>query len=125
MMKDLTLEIYVGVVAAFFTFLGGWIGWNLTRPKKELQKAVESNGQDIISEDFKVQNKFNLSPREFEVLELIAKGMSYQEIANELSVSLSTVKTHASNIFSKMDVQRRTQAVMLAQKSGLIHPTKG
>jgi len=65
-----------------------------------------------------------LSPREHEVLVLIAQGLSYQEIADRLFVSLSTIKTHASNIFSKMDVQRRTQAVMVAQKKGLLPPLK-
>lgn len=87
--------------------------------------VVEPKPETLLNKDFIEANNFNLSPRELEVLELIAKGMSYQEIADQLSVSLSTIKTHASNIFSKMDVQRRTQAVMLAQKTGLIHPTKG
>lgn len=123
--KDLALEVYVGIVAAFFTFLGGWIGWNLTRPKKNQENVGGTTHETLLNKDFIEANNFNLSPRELEVLELIAKGMSYQEIADQLSVSLSTIKTHASNIFSKMDVQRRTQAVMLAQKTGLIHPTKG
>ena len=121
--RDLALEAYIGIVGLFFTALGGWIGWKLTRPKVEkVVSTAESNSEE---NDFTGQNKFNLSPRELEVLHLIAKGMSYQEIADHLSVSLSTVKTHSSNIFSKMDVQRRTQAVMLAQKSGLLPPTKG
>ena len=121
--RDLALEAYIGIVGLFFTALGGWIGWKLTRPKVETaESTAESSSEE---NDFTGQNKFNLSPRELEVLHLIAKGMSYQEIADHLSVSLSTVKTHSSNIFSKMDVQRRTQAVMLAQKSGLLPPTKG
>src|SRR5687767_12713522 len=81
--KDLALEAYVGIVAAFFTFLGGWIGWNLTRPKKDQKKVVQPTGPDVLNKDFREQNKFNLSPREFEVLELIAKGLSYQEIADQ------------------------------------------
>src|SRR5688500_17956493 len=74
--KDLALEAYVGVIAAFFTFLGGWIGWNLTRPKKDQEKVSVTTVQEIFNKDKIGQNKFNLSPREFEVLELIAKGMS-------------------------------------------------
>ena len=74
---------------------------------------------------YNAQNGFNLSPREFEVLVKIAEGHSYQEIADQLHVSLSTVKTHSANLFSKMDVQRRTQAVMLAQQKGLLTPPNG
>lgn len=115
--KDLALEAYIGIVGVFCMALGSWIGWKLTRPR---QMSPDTNVSLIAGE-----NKYNLSPRELEVLELIARGHSYQEIAAQLSVSLSTVKTHASNIFSKMDVQRRTQAVMLAQKTGLLVHTKG
>jgi DNA-binding CsgD family transcriptional regulator len=122
--KDLALEAYIGLVGLFCTALGGWIGWKLTRGRK-----IDSS-REIIAEDSSNlynyrKNKFGLSPREFEVLVLIAGGYSYQEIADQLCVSLSTIKTHAANIFSKMDVQRRTQAVMLAQKAGLIPPLKG
>jgi ATP/maltotriose-dependent transcriptional regulator MalT len=118
--RDLALEAYIGILGVFCTILGGWIGWKLTRPKaiKEDEKSIAveiGNSSD---------DKFGLSPREFEVLQLIAKGHSYQEIADHLFLSITTVKTHASNIFSKMNVQRRTQAVMLAQKSGLLPPIK-
>lgn len=118
LVKDLALEAYIGLVGVFCTLLGSWIGWKLTRPKPS---PPENYSPHILADG----NSFNLSPREIEVLELIARGHSYQEIADQLSVSLSTIKTHASNIFSKMDVQRRTQAVMLAQKTGLLAHTKG
>lgn len=124
--RDLALEAYIGITGLVFTVLGGWIGWKLTRPKKinlihEL--PIETGGHN--ENRFISDNTFGLSPREYEVLVLIAKGHSYQEIADQLFLSITTIKTHASNIFSKMDVQRRTQAVMLAQKSGLLPPTKG
>jgi DNA-binding CsgD family transcriptional regulator len=123
--KDLALEAYIGIVGLVCTALGGWIGWKLTRPKgnqKELDSTTELSSQPSIG--YSSDNKFGLSPREHEVLVLIASGLSYQEIADQLFLSITTVKTHASNIFSKMDVQRRTQAVMLAQKSGILPPTK-
>jgi LuxR family maltose regulon positive regulatory protein len=61
-----------------------------------------------------------LSPREIEVLHLIAAGKSNQEIAATLVVALSTVKRHVSNIYGKMDVTSRTQAVALARDLGLL-----
>lgn len=122
--KDMALEVYIGIVGVFCTLLGSWIGWKLTRPKVNPgSQVVETPAEDQPGNGFLVSNDYGLSPREHEVLVLIAKGLSYQEIADQLFVSITTVKTHASNIFSKMDVQRRTQAVMLAQKTGLLPPT--
>ncbi|MDC8773536.1 LuxR C-terminal-related transcriptional regulator [Roseateles albus] len=61
-----------------------------------------------------------LSQRELEVLTLIYKGLSNQEIGQQLFVSLSTVKWHNQNIFDKLDVQRRTEAVARAQALNLL-----
>jgi ATP/maltotriose-dependent transcriptional regulator MalT len=61
-----------------------------------------------------------LSVRELEVLSLIAQGNSNQQIAEQLFISLHTVKTHARRIHSKLGVERRTQAVATAKKLGLI-----
>lgn len=123
--RDLALEAYIGIVGLFCTILGGWIGWKLTHKPGPGTLPNDLKPEATRSFDYPVANSFNLSPREHEVLILISEGFSYQEIADRLSVSLSTVKTHASNIFSKLDVQRRTQAVMVAQKNGLIPPAKG
>ena len=62
----------------------------------------------------------SLSRRETEVLELIARGCSNQEISETLFVALSTVKGHNARIFEKLDVQRRTEAVARARELGLI-----
>ncbi|HNC12260.1 MAG TPA: LuxR C-terminal-related transcriptional regulator, partial [Cyclobacteriaceae bacterium] len=56
----------------------------------------------------------------YEVLELMAKGFSNQEIADKLFVSLNTVKTHSSNLFLKLEVSRRTQAVQKAKELQLL-----
>jgi LuxR family maltose regulon positive regulatory protein len=61
-----------------------------------------------------------LSDREQEVLALIAEGLSNQEIAERLYLSLSTVKSHASHIYDKLNVSKRTQAVSRARSLGLL-----
>jgi DNA-binding CsgD family transcriptional regulator len=119
--KDLALEAYIGIIGACCILFGGWLGWKITQPAAIKDEETE----DPVSDSpYPGNNPFNLSPREYEVLLLIARGHSYQEIADHLSVSLSTIKTHAANLFSKMDVRRRTQAVMLAQQKGLLPPLK-
>lgn len=118
LIHSLAIEYYLGLVALVFAVTGAWVGWQLTQPtKKDLQiHTIETvlNRQEpsIIQTD--------LSPREIEVLHLIAQGFSNQEIADRLFVSLNTVKSHSSNVFVKLDVKRRTQAVQKARELGLL-----
>jgi len=65
-------------------------------------------------------NRLGISKREHDVLELMAKGLSNKEIADKLFVSLNTVKTHSSNLFLKLEVSRRTQAVQRGKELRLI-----
>ncbi len=110
---DLSLEFYLGIVAVLFTGLGVWAGLRLTR-----RKAV------IATPDFKRDEpeleRRGISKREYEVLELIAQGLSNQEIAEKLFVSLNTVKTHSSNLFMKLEVRRRTEAIRRAKELRLL-----
>jgi DNA-binding CsgD family transcriptional regulator len=113
LVRDLSLEFYIGLVAVLFTGLGVWAGLRLTR-----RKVV------IADPDFKLNEaelqRLGVSKREYEVLELIAQGLSNQEIADKLFVSLNTVKTHSSNLFIKLEARRRTQAVRRAKELGLL-----
>ena len=78
---------------------------------KMMLKMRQSNHHELHEE---------LTGREMEILLLIAEGKSNQEIADELFIALKTVKTHVSNILSKLQVQDRTQAVIYAFKHSLV-----
>jgi two-component system, NarL family, response regulator LiaR len=112
--RDLSLEFYLGVVAVVFTAVGIWVGLRLTRPKTKV----------IIKTDFNFNetecNRLGIRKRELEVLQLMAQGFSNQEIADQLFVSLNTVKTHSSNLFLKLEVKRRTQAIQRSKELMLI-----
>jgi len=107
---------YVGLVALLFTALGIWAGNKLTRHKRTVPPAEEAPFRPREE----ALEKLGITPREYEVLELVAQGLSNQEIADRLFVSLNTVKTHASNVFGKLDAQRRTQAIQKAKTLGLL-----
>lgn len=115
--RSLRLEVYLGLVALIFMGLGLWAGitWNRGRRQRKIP---------VFSDEYLAarRRQLGISPREFEVLELIAAGHSNQEIADACFVSLSTVKSHVSRLFSKLDVQRRTQAVQKARELQLLPP---
>ena len=118
---DRAIEIYSGAIALFFTGLGIWLALKLSRPKWKtviVEKEVFVTAAAAIDE--KEVDRLGLSPRELEVLRLMAEGLSNQEIAARIFVSLNTVKTHSANLFIKLDVRRRTQAVEKARKLNLI-----
>jgi DNA-binding CsgD family transcriptional regulator len=113
--RDIPLEFYIGLVAVLFTALGIWAGLRLTRPKI---KVIDTSLPFEIDQGN--LHRLGISKREYEVLELISRGLSNQEIANTLFVSTSTVKTHVSSILAKLDASRRTQAISRAKELRLI-----
>jgi len=118
-----SLEIYGGIVAALFAGLGIWLGLKLTRPRetvvvREVKVPVRAPGP--FAPDAERARQLGITPREMEILEAIAAGLSTREIAARLFVSENTVKTHSSRLFDKLDARRRTQAVQNAREAGLI-----
>jgi DNA-binding NarL/FixJ family response regulator len=111
-----SLEIYGGIVAAIFAALGVWLGLKLTRTK-EVVVVAEAEPFTI---NRSALDTLRITPREHEILTLIAQGLSNREIAEKLFVSENTVKTHSSRLFDKLNARRRTQAVQIAKQSGLI-----
>lgn len=107
-----------------------------TSRAKDIAEAIRStyDGQSVLEPRVasKMMNKMRqgakpheqLTAREKEVLLLIAKGKTNQEIADELFISLKTVKVHVSNILSKLEVEDRTNAAIYAYQNGIIKKSK-
>ncbi|WP_379090401.1 response regulator transcription factor [Pedobacter sp. UC225_65] len=115
-----SFEYYAGGIALIFTMLGIWLALKLSKLKietKVIEREVIMNGFEFNQSAF---DALGLSKRELEVLQLMATGLSNQEVADQLFVSLNTIKTHISRLFEKLDVKRRTQAIEKAKKLALI-----
>jgi DNA-binding CsgD family transcriptional regulator len=118
-----SIEIYGGLVAALFAAIGIGLGrrWTQRQPTvvvKEVQVAVPAPAQ-FVRDEARVQ-ALGLTPRELQILELMAAGLSTKEIASRAFVSENTVKTHSSRVFDKLGARRRTQAVQRAQSMRVI-----
>jgi DNA-binding CsgD family transcriptional regulator len=108
--RTFSVEIYIALLAACFTCLGVWIGRKLT--PQPADSHFQLNHAAIRS--------LGLTPRECEILELLASGQSNKEMARELAVSPNTVKTHLARVYEKLDVERRVQAIEKARSLALI-----
>jgi DNA-binding CsgD family transcriptional regulator len=122
---DHSIEIYSGLIAATFATVGIWLGLKLTRKQERIVvKEVPITVPVPMAESFcpneAKREELAITPREMEILELIAQGMSNREIAEKLFVSENTVKTHSSRVFDKLGARRRTQAVQLGKEFGLL-----
>ena len=118
-----SLEIYGGLVALVFSALGIWLGLKFTRGRGTTvptsPAAVPLAPTPFVVNRARLE-ALGITPREHEILGLIAAGLSNREIAERLFVSENTVKTHSSRLFEKLQAKRRTQAVQLAKEAGLI-----
>jgi DNA-binding CsgD family transcriptional regulator len=121
-----SFEIYAGLVAAIFAALGIWLGIRLTRPQPAVviqQVAAEPSAILAPAPAFTLNESkredLGITPRELEILVLMAEGLSNREIATRLFVSENTVKTHSSRVFDKLGARRRTQAVQFGKQFGL------
>lgn len=110
LVRELRIELFGVLIGTLFMIFGIWLGISMYRKKHESEKFDA--------------NILGLSKREVEVLELLSQGLSNQEVADKLFVSLNTAKTHISNIYGKLNVKRRTQAIQKARDMAIIHPPK-
>ena len=116
-----SIEIYGALIAALFAGVGVWLGLRLTRNKEKIViKEVPIAAPERFTLNQPRLQELGITPRELEILELIARGLSNREIAEQLFVSENTVKTHSSRLFDKLSARRRTQAVQLGKEFGLI-----
>lgn len=114
-------EWYAGLTGLLFLGVGIWMTKKLQRPKTEtviIEKTIFS--AEPFQADEKAIATIGLKPREREVLELMAQGFSNAEIADKLFLSVNTVKTYASGLFQKLDVNSRTKALDKARKLGIV-----
>jgi DNA-binding CsgD family transcriptional regulator len=118
-----SFEIYGALVAILFAGIGIWLGIKLTKPRekvilREVPLPADAPVPFVVNQPR--LDALGITPRELEILSLIAEGLSNREIASRLFVSENTVKTHCSRAFDKLGARRRTQAVQLGKQLGIL-----
>ncbi len=107
---NLKVELIVAVIAIVFFFIGVYINKKSLKPNQSESAEINHN---------KIKD-LEISSREYEVLLHISEGLSNKEIGEKLFLSESTIKTHVSNLFLKLNAKRRTQAVQIAKAYKII-----
>ena len=118
-------EVYGALVAMIFTAIGIYLGLKWTRARevvlvKEVVREIRVRDGGPFVLDAEALRQTGITPREHEILGLIAEGLSNREIGERLFVSENTVKTHSARVFEKLNVSRRTQAAQEGRRLGLI-----
>jgi DNA-binding CsgD family transcriptional regulator len=106
-----SLEVYLALLAIGFMALGIWVGAKLFH-RAPAPAKFETNT--------KAQQTLGISEREFEVLKHLAAGRSNKEISAKLNVSPNTVKSHVAKLYGKLEVKRRTEAILRARELGIL-----
>ena len=107
LLRVFSREIYVGIIGVAFAAGGVWLGWRLNTRPRDVQPPAVAEGAGLTGQERKV-------------LAELAAGRSNKEIARALGLSPNTVKTHLANLYAKLEVTRRTQALNRARETGLI-----
>lgn len=115
LLKAFPWRTYVGLVGVAFAAGGVWVGWKLAA-----RAGPETFARPEFSRDGAALASLGLTGQEVKVLERLAAGRSNKEIARDLGLSPNTVKTHVANLYGKLEVSRRTQAVGKARELALI-----
>ncbi|HAD96270.1 MAG TPA: helix-turn-helix transcriptional regulator [Cryomorphaceae bacterium] len=108
--SELTTELIIIPVTIVSIITGIYFGRKPSPPAQEPNRGIDPQAVQASG----------ISPRELEVLQLIAQGLSNKEIANRLFVSETTVKSHVSSLLLKLDAKRRTQAVSNAREKRIM-----
>lgn len=122
-----SFAIYGALVAVLFAGLGLWFGARLSsvrtkhgKPEPAERAAASGKPPAVFLVNQHRVGEVGITPRELEILGLVAEGLSNREIASRIFVSENTVKTHCSRAFDKLGARRRTQAVQRGKELGLI-----
>jgi len=122
-----SVELYSALVAILFATFGIWLGLRITRSRETIRETVvvrevlvPVEAPAALAPDTARQQTLGITPRELEILTLVARGLSNREIATQLFVSENTVKTHCARTFDKLGAARRTQAVQRGKELGLL-----
>jgi len=117
---DFSTEAWIGIFSVTFLVIGVIVSRKVFTPKPTIiEKQIIVDRSPFIMDEKQLE-KWGLSKRELEILGLINDGLSNQQIAAKLFVSENTIKKHVSNIFFKLDVERRTEAVKKAKELRII-----
>jgi len=108
-MRDIGVEVYGLALAIIFAGLGIWI-----ERQRNSSTSLQPSGPNL-----KAIKALGLTRRETQMLDFLAKGKSNKEIARDLGLSPNTIKTHLANLYEKLGVRNRTQAVSEAMKLAL------
>ncbi len=112
-LRGFSNEWLVTLFAFLFLGFGYFVSRLVSKPKIEYTEQPKEINENKIAD-------LGISSREYEVLQLISSGLSNQEIAKNLFISESTVKTHVSNLLMKLDAKRRTQAITKAKALNIL-----